>query len=364
MIKECGRQNSQEFRVGSPSIIPMGIDVVILSRGREKELSLTLDRLSRTNLHVIVMHNGSNSLATDRFGTNINYVFCPGLNFGKRAAIATEYLRNDYCLISADDDGLVESELQNMEKFLERNPGVSSVGGVAIGAFPYGNSVAGTIAYREMNGYQSRATNTIERITNHLVLDNMKFPRTALYRLCRRELTCKILEALGASSKVGTPYIYEVTAEIVSAWYGNAVYISCPYWIRNWKNEMISKGDWNRQYGFDNWWNDSNRQTEKEEYLNFLSTFLSIDKSFVRALLTDCASAWGKVFKTPSKRELDRKWKFGRHAIQNLILKFMPGRAPTSIEKLITDEFPNLSNRSRAEIREVTHHMFLSRETH
>jgi len=87
-----------------------------------------------------------------------------------------------------------------------------------------------------MNGYHDFSTNRIERIKNLLVQSgSLSLPRTTLYRLCRRELTCKILKALGASSRVGTLYICEVTAEIVLAWFGNTIYISHPYLVRNWK---------------------------------------------------------------------------------------------------------------------------------
>lgn len=339
----------------------MGIDVIILSRGRERELVATLKRLARTDLRVVVMHNNTTRIPVNEVTANTTYVFCPGVNFGIRASRAIEYIKSDYCIISSDDDGLIECELLHMHKFLEANREFTSVGGIAIGAFPYANSVAGAIAYREMNGYLSYSTDRIERIRNHIVpTGNLTLPRTALYRLSRKELTLKLLEALGESSKVGTPYIYEVTAEIVSAWAGNSIYIQSPFWIRNWKNEMISRGDWNRQYGFDSWWTDASRKGEKEQYINFLSSFLNLDNVFIQELLEDYASMWGKVFQVPTKRERKVRWQAAQSRIQALNRKIRPNKSATLLEDLIVQEFPNLPDESKTEICTVANDMFYS----
>jgi len=339
----------------------VGIDVVILSRGRERELSTTLNRLASTDLQIVVMHNNPTRIPARFLADNITYVFCPGENFGIRAARATEYLKSEFCVISADDDGLIECELFRMEKFLRENENFSSVGGIAIGAFPYAKFVAGAIAYREMLGYRNSYTDRIERIKNHLTPPgSSNLPRTALYRLSRRELTVKLLEALGESSKVGTPYIYEVTAEIVSAWAGNTIYINCPYWIRNWKNQMISNGDWNRQYGFDSWWKDFGRDKERDHYVEFLSSFLDLDKQFMIDLLDDYASTWGKVFRVPNEQRSRVNWKFGRSSLQAISNNLRPSNSPTSIEELLSTEFPNLTSESRIEIWEVTQDMFFN----
>lgn len=340
----------------------MGIDVVILSRGRERVLTNTLKRLSKTDLNVVVMHNNPNRIPASQFGANTTYVFCPDVNFGTRAARAIQYIKSDFCIISTDDDGLIERELFRMEKFLEENKNFSSVGGIAIGAFPYGGYVSGTIAYREMHGYVNESTDRIERIKNQIVpMGNSYPPRTALYRLSRRELTCKLLEALGQSSKVSTPYVYELTAEIVSASAGNTAYIQSPYWIRNWKNEMISNSDWNRKYGFDTWWNDSTRKKEQEFYIDFLSSFLSLDVCFIKELLQNYASIWGKVFRVPNHKMQTIRWNFARSIFQNLNRKFRPSHAPTSVEDLIKREFPNLPKESKTEICTVAYDMFHSK---
>jgi hypothetical protein len=305
------------------------------------------------------MHNSSTRIPDKFIAKNITYVFCPGVNFGIRAARAIEYVKSEFCIVSSDDDGLVESEVFRMQKFLRDNKNFSSVGGIAIGAFPYGKYVAGAIAYREMHGYSSDSTDKIERIKNHLTpLGGSSLPRTALYRLSRRELTSKLLEALGESSKIGTPYIYEVTAEIISAWAGNTIYIQSPYWIRNWKNEMISNVDWNRQYGFDAWWRDASRHKERDYYVGFISSFLSLDKPFITDLLNDYASAWGKVFRVPIKKHTMANWKFGRSNMQTALSKLRPNHSPTSIEDLTFQEFPNMPSETRVEICAVAQDMF------
>jgi len=43
------------------------------------------------------------------------------------------------------------------------------------------------------------------------------------------------------------------------------------------------------------------------------------------------------------------------------MLRVMPDRAPTSIEILISHEFPYLSNQSRVELSEVVHDMFFGK---
>jgi len=93
-------------------------DLVIFSRDRENELLLTLRRMSEYALRVLVVHNSKLGLSNQMLPSNVTYIHAPGMNYGERAKMARNYLESDFCLVSSDDDGVIESSILQMENWL------------------------------------------------------------------------------------------------------------------------------------------------------------------------------------------------------------------------------------------------------
>lgn len=337
----------------------MSIEILIFSRDREKELLATLRRMSDYALRLCVFHNSQRKLPRESIPNNVTYIHAPGMNYGKRAQIAIDYLESDFCAISSDDDGICESSIKIMNNWLIQNPKYASVGGLSIGAFPYGGRVSASVAYREMNGYFLESEETDKRLETHLVLGvGNKPPRAGLYRLFRRNTMEKILEVFGGCSAISTPYVYEVCAEIVSAWAGPTKYINKLYWIRNWHTEMISRSDWNRKLSFHEWWTAPQYGAEREIFLGMICDKLEINVTYLKELISEYDARWQSFFQTNSPTSLRQYPRIVRVMGQRIKRDLFPNSAPMRIERLLSEEFSFLSLDERQEVCKVTQEMF------
>jgi hypothetical protein len=283
------------------------------------------------------------------------------MNYARRALIAREYLEGEFCAVGSDDDGIVESSILKMEKWLTQHPAYSSVGGICIGAFSYGGIIASSIAYQEMHDYKLINDSVEKRLEVHLLQGtNGRPPRAALYRLFRRGALDKILEVFGECSEISTPYVYEVCAELVSAWAGPTRYINQLYWIRNWQTEIISKKDWNRRLSFNEWWNSPIYAREKTIFIQRISEQLSMSEHYLSNLISEYTNLWKEFFQsaTPAKRISYPE--FARLIGQKIKVAFFPKISPNRIEDLLSKEFGFLSSTERQEVLELGRNMFLS----
>jgi len=337
----------------------VGIDLIIFSRGREKALLNTLQTMSKSPFRVLVFHNSQSRLRDDLIPNNSIYVHCPNMKYGERASIARHYILNEFCIISSDDDGIVSSALLEMENWLICNPIFKSVGGLSIGAFPYGSHVSASAAYSEMKGYSRNEEELDQRLENHLWSGlGDKPPRTGLYRLFRRDSMEKILEVFGDLSNISTPYIYEVAAEIVSTWAGPTNYIKELYWIRNWHTKEISKKDWNRQVSFHDWWNKSEYASEREVFMNVLVNRLGLDQTFIEELVTTYVIRWYEFFQSARKSKTMPFPRVARLIWQKIKVKVFPSKSPKRMENLLSNEFDFLDASKKEEVFRVVQCMF------
>lgn len=338
----------------------VGIDLIIFSRDREKALLSTMQRMSNSTLRVLVFHNSQSKLRDELIPSNCTYIHSPGMKYGERASIARSYIASNFCVISSDDDGIINSALLEMENWLICNPVYCSVGGISIGAFPYGGRISASVAYNEMKEYSLDGDDLNERLRNHLLFGSgNKPPRAGLYRLFRRDTMDKLLELFGELSDISTPYVYEVSAEIVSAWAGPTKYIDQLYWIRNWHAEEISKRDWNRHISFYEWWNNQKYSSEKKKFLKVLVDKLSLDQDFVDELVSEYVIRWQEFFQSARKSRSKAYPKNARSIWQKIKMKLFPYRSPKKIENLLSEEFDFLTSLEQQEICKVAQSMFL-----
>ena len=87
------------------------------------------------------------------------------------------------------------------------------------------------------------------------------WPIGAMYRIIRSESMKKLLTIFYYCQSISTPYIYEVTSEIVVTALGKSRYLDAIFWIRNWQTPAINQADWDRKLLFSHWW-------ENEKYIN------------------------------------------------------------------------------------------------
>ena len=255
------------------------ITVVVLSRGRERQLLRSIHYWNQTKLRVVILHNTQAPLPTDSFASNIHYIVSEK-DFAGRCEIAASEINTRYAIFCADDELLLPSGLSSMGTYLENHLEFSSVGGKTIGVGKYGKNLTATYTYQNMVGYSNLGNSIFERLESH-TFGQVDYRTGAMYRLMRTELMTKLLCTFSELSVMSTPYIFEVTGEIVVNGLGKTVYLDELYWVRNWINEQVEHKNWNRRLYFQKWRSSEEYGAERATWIELL-TSLSDDTDSYR----------------------------------------------------------------------------------
>jgi hypothetical protein len=140
-----------------------------------------------------------------------------------------------------------------MGNYLEQHPEISSVGGATLGVGKYGSTLTANYTYKNMIDYSNLHNSFFERLESHS-FGQPEYRTGAMYRLMRAEVMTLLLQTFSGLSKISTPYIFEVTGEIVVNGLGKSIYLNDLYWVRNWINHQVEHKDWNRKLYFQEWW--------------------------------------------------------------------------------------------------------------
>jgi glycosyltransferase domain-containing protein len=268
------------------------VTIVILSRGREEVLSRTLKYWSKFDIAVLVLHNSENPINTHELSSNITYIV-KKLNYGERCGEVSNYLTTEYAILSSDDELYLPSALLEMRELLKNHSSIVSVGGLTIAVGKYGPMNTAVPCYTNMRDYSNFGENSFERLSNHFN-ENCGYRNGAIYRLMRKGLMIDLMNTFSTLSLISTPYIYEVTGEIIINALGKSVYLPNIYWIRNWINQPVGHRTWDRKLYFSTWVSDRKYEREfnlwgqqlrnivnlnQEEYSDIFRKILQLRKS-------------------------------------------------------------------------------------
>ena len=252
------------------------ITVVILSRGREKALKRTLNHWESCNAQVIVLHNTQSPLSKDLFSQNIQYEVITE-PFSARCGIVPELLKTQFAILGSDDEVYIHSALKSMEYALKVNPEIVSVGGRTMGVGKYGPMTYAAPAYQNMYGYRNISNDPIERIRYHFS-PSFGYRTGGMYRLMRAPVMATVMDSFSNMTPISTPYIFEISGEILINACGPSIYLPNVYWIRNWNNEVVNDGTWNRDLSFINWITIPQYHSETIEWFNTMRAFIPINQ--------------------------------------------------------------------------------------
>ena len=245
------------------------ITVVILSRGREHELSRSIQYWNQTNFKVVILHNTKMPISQSFLASNIRYIILER-DYASRCARAIPEINTKYAVFCADDELLIPNGLSTMGNYLEQHPEISSVGGATLGVGKYGSTLTATYTYQNMIDYSNLHNSFFERLESHS-FGQPEYRTGAMYRLMRAEVMTLLLQTFSGLSKISTPYIFEVTGEIVVNGLGKSIYLNDLYWVRNWINHQVEHKDWNRKLYFQEWWGSEKYAEEREKWLDLLA---------------------------------------------------------------------------------------------
>jgi glycosyltransferase domain-containing protein len=255
-----------KFRI-EPIILEL-ITVVIFSRNRQTELVKSLTYWSQIGTKCLILDNSQQSLVELPSAYRNSYFHCPNLSFAQRSGIASNLIKTKYSIICSDDERYLPEALNIMVQKIEEDLTLSSVGAHAIAVSEYGPITTATPVYQQMLGYRNFKGHPDMRLNFHFGGQNIKV--AAMYRILKTDLMRDLLKVFENLHEISTPYIFELTSEILISCHGNSEYLNLLFWIRNWQNPAIDKKDWDRKLTFSAWWLNDKYKIEKDYWIELV----------------------------------------------------------------------------------------------
>lgn len=246
--------------------------MIILSRGRESQLRRSVEYWNQTQLRVLILHNTLSPLPIDLFESHVTYVVST-TDFASRSKIASEMMQTKYAVLCSDDELLLPSALGRMGQYLEDHEELVSVGGRTLALGKLGSKTTATFIYRNMLGYRNLEKSMPERLIHHTKYQQ-DYKSGSMYRLMHSNLMAEMLKTFSQLSEVSTPYIYEVTGEIIVNGKGQGIYLEELYWLRNWVNDQVKHSNWNRKLYFHQWWENDYYRNQCNLWKNLMQISL------------------------------------------------------------------------------------------
>jgi hypothetical protein len=252
-------------------MVNLDITIIIFSRERHNELLRSLRYWDEIGLAYVVVHNSINDLAYQSRNVNSVYVKSQS-SFADRCKIANSYIKTRYSIICSDDEVYLLSALKKMIELLDRKEELESVGGQAIGIGIYGSSLTTTYAYTNMLAYANLSEDAEARLNYHFNTFNT-YKQGSMYRMMRTKSMNTLLSIFSELSFVSTPYIFEITGEILMNYLGKSEYLNEVFWIRNWIKSPVSDSAWNRKRYFYIWFESDEFSLEVSKWIQIMNTY-------------------------------------------------------------------------------------------
>lgn len=307
------------------------ITVVILSRDRQDYLIKTLRYWSSVRIRILVLDNSIAPLELAKIPKNVKYLHSK-TSYGNRCIQAAKLIDTEYAIMSSDDEVYLPSGLGSAIKALKNNFELISVGGQVLALGQYGSQLTYSLPYSFNYGYENLHDKPIDRLKEHFDI-NAGYRNGSLYRLMRTKILATILLSLENSNNIRTPYLMEVTSEILIAGLGKTQYLDDLFWIRNWINPPVKHKTWDRREYFHKWADAEPIQYESwASGLSYILKLNAIEKSEIFAAIRE-------IRKNAELNEASKKriiTSFLPTSFRYLLKKtFMPKCLPSNIEETI-----------------------------
>lgn len=337
----------------------MKIDVLVFSRNRNEILQKSIATWKNDPFDYFIFHNSEVPIHLSK-EINIKYIHCPGMSYSERADIAQHWIKSDYAVILADDERLVAKSVLELIDFLQRNDQKISIAGRVVGVHKYvGNLITGSFAYRNMWNYSCEFSDPLDRLEKHLQIPiNGGLPIGGLYRIMPKPTMRLVLKTFGMLNEVSTPYIFEVIAEVITAFSGPLVNSDPIYWIRNWQEEMITHSKWDRKLNFSLWWKSQEYKDEKKAAISILSEVTKIPEAKLSAILNSYVKRRNSIENTSNRKLNPFKEKLAiikRLAIKRLNQK----RMPSDLRTILTRHENRVKEQDLHEVLRLSHELLI-----
>ena len=254
------------------------ICIVIFSRDRNDRLLKSLEYWADFDVQVLVLHNTSRPLNSDKFSPRINYQISTE-SFVTRCGIAAKLLIGKFAIIASDDELYLPSVLILMAKELTDKPGIVSIGAQSVALSKYGFKYYLSPVYSVMYSYKNLYKETNKRLNQHYFSERAHHFNGAMYRMGRINDVKQLLLLLAKLEGVSTPYISQITAELYWTILGPSEYLNEIFWIRNWIEPHIQANDWQRSLYFNYWFFNKEYEYEVKSWVNLIQDIQVIKDS-------------------------------------------------------------------------------------
>jgi len=281
------------------------VTIVILSRDRNEVLAETLIYWSNYSISVLILHNSSTPLPSNKIPPNARY-YNLNINYGERAGHAAQLITTPYAIMSSDDEVFLPSAIIAAKDMLNNDNELVSVGGQTLAVGKYGSIYNMTIPYKFNLDYRNIGDSPAERLFIHFS-GPMGYRNGSLYRVIRSSALKQVLSVFSQLGNIPTPYIYEATGEILINGLGKSEYIKDLIWVRNWLNKPIQNNQWQRSNYFFKWVEGEKIQFElwKEKLNSFLfikpERFNELINIFTNLMTSSDINAMRKNYKLRNK---------------------------------------------------------------
>jgi hypothetical protein len=202
-------------------------------------------------MKILVLHHTDSPLTVFTQNKNVEYIQS-NTSYGNRCALAAQFISTKYAILVSDDDFYLSSGLFALSEVLEARMDLVSVGGQTISVGRYGKLLTGTSAYPHTRNYKNLEDSASGRLAKHFNIE-VGYINGSMYRLFRSNYFIDLLNKLGSLTSIRTPYIFEVSSEILANAAGKSEYLNCVIWIRNWINPPVNHSEWKRNIYFFEW---------------------------------------------------------------------------------------------------------------
>jgi len=249
------------------------LTLVVLSKGREKELNQVLNYWSKTPVYMVIIHDTQNPLNPHLLNANMVYINSSE-KILDRLSLCLSFVNTPYAMIANDDEIFLIDPLIKFIDYLEHEKNIEAVGGQVISYNWAGDKLLGNRIYPFLNNYYNTDLLPINRIKNTFETKNL-MDVTLMYRTENFKI---IVKSCKNFSKFSTPVMYEVMFAIFSSFYCRSIRFPDVYWMRNWFTPFHQMEKWDRSLTWTAWCSNNIFDSEVTEWSKIFSSVLSKTK--------------------------------------------------------------------------------------
>lgn len=284
----------------SESAISQDITIVIASYGRNQQLENLVNYYLDFGFYVQVAYHSDQELLLIHPRLELARI---NQSYAARCGYLSQKITTNFAILVTDDDIFLGERIIELCRELQTSND-SSIFGQVLGSWFNGGDFQVSPAYLPFEFYVNDSEDVTTRVLYQFSSTNLT--PISMYRLTSGKILSQLLEFFSKLSFVSTPYIYEISAEIVLNVFGSSHRISKLYWIRNWDEDSISNHGWDRMVTFLDWFHMDVYEVERIKWLSLIAEYCP--KLNIEALERQFHLSWERENEA-RKASLAKIWK-------------------------------------------------------